>query len=342
MNKDKWLIDLPVAINFFCRPDTLSRTFEKIRIAKPRQLFLIADGPREGNDTDIINCKRCRDLVENISWDCEVYRFYNETNKGLFVTYFESMERVFEVVNYCVFMEDDVVVSDSFFPYCLHLLQKYENDYRISFVTAVNIMPNGISSKIPYDYFFSGEGALTAYGLWKRTFDSMNMEFLKDEYAINAMKRIAKKMKPGYDKRIERYRSDLNWQGHMPHVEVYKNLLRFSQNQICIVPQKNLVTNIGVGSNATHSANDLRKLPKATQCIFEAESYEMQFPLKEPIYLVQDLEYENRVNYILAWNNNFLKFTRRIEALVRHIFFGDFGRILQRGKIIIKGKGNLD
>ena len=44
----EWKVDVPVAINFFARPDTFELAFAEIKKAKPRQLFLIADGPRPG------------------------------------------------------------------------------------------------------------------------------------------------------------------------------------------------------------------------------------------------------------------------------------------------------
>lgn len=326
----KYAIDIPVAVNFFARPDVFEKVFNVIKKARPSKLFLIADGPREGNQEDIINCQKCRKIAENVDWECDVYRLYNDTNKGLWDTYFDSMGKVFEVVDRCIFMEDDVIVSDSFFPYCQYLLDKYKDDMRISFVTAINLygeytVPDG-------DYFFCGECSLTAYGLWKRTFDSMNLEFLKNKYAITAMSDIAKVLKPGYERRIRAYVKNPLWQGHIPHVEVYKNLLRLSQNQLCIVPTKNMVTNIGIASNATHSADDIRKLPKAIQCVFNAERYEYRFPLNDPAFVINDVGYANFYNYIFAWNNPVLKWGRRIEALVRHILYGDTKRVRSKLK----------
>lgn len=318
-------VDVPVAINFFNRIDTLEKVFSVIREVRPTKLFLIADGPRKNVVSDIEKTVACRKVVEEIDWDCEVYQLYAKENQGLWVTYFDAMKLVFNVVDRCIFLEDDVVVSKSFFEYCRYLLEKFCDDYRISFVTAINLlgeyeMPSG-------DYFFCGEGGLTAYGLWKRTFDSMNLNFCKDTYTIQAMMTCSRKQKPGYEKRIQKWVDNPYWQGHIPHVEVYKNLLRFSQSQICIVPTKNMVTNIGVGSGATHSANNVKKLPTAIQRIFNAERYEYEFPLKDPEFVVVDYEYEKVVNNVLAWNKPFVRFFRRIEAILRHIYYGDFSRV---------------
>jgi len=41
-------LDTAVALLLFRRPEETARVFERIREARPRKLFLIADGPRPG------------------------------------------------------------------------------------------------------------------------------------------------------------------------------------------------------------------------------------------------------------------------------------------------------
>lgn len=333
--KQDWKVDVPVAVNFFVRPDTFALAFAEIRKARPRQLFLIADGPRPGRNDDIVNCQKCRDIAEGVDWNCEVYRLYNDENKGLFHTYFDSMTEVFKIVDRCIFLEDDIVVSQSFFEYCRELLNRYENDLRIHFITGMNVM--GTYDKPDGDYFFSGEGSIWGYALWRRTFESMNLSFRTNPYAIQMTKKVAGQIKPGYEKYIDKCVADPEWQGHIPHVEFYKNFLRLSQNQIYIVPSKNLVSNIGVSSNAVHSADNINKLPAVTQKLFNMRTYELSFPLKAPEFMIRDLEYEKRVNYMLAWNKPLLKAHRRVEALFRHLRYGDFLRISQKLKMMFTG-----
>lgn len=58
-----WAIDVPVAINFFSRPDTFERTFKEVCKARPSKLFLIADGPRPNRPDDVRNCLKCRKIA---------------------------------------------------------------------------------------------------------------------------------------------------------------------------------------------------------------------------------------------------------------------------------------
>ena len=322
---EKWKIDVPVAINFFARSNDLEKTFSVVRKVKPRILFLIADGPRKNVQSDRENVKKCREVVENIDWDCEVYRFYSDENKGLFRTYFDSMDQVFKIVDRCIFLEDDLVVSESFFEFCRVMLDRYQNDLRVHFITGLNYL--GDYTEPDGDYFFSGEGSIWGYALWRRTYESMNLNFRHNSYAIRCCKDVARQIKPGYERRIEKTVADPMWEGHIPHVEFYKNLLRFSENQIYIVPCKNMVSNIGVGSDSMHSADDLKKIPKGWAQLYFMKTYEMKFPLKEPEFMVRDLRYEKYVNKVLAWNSPFRQAWRKLAAFMLAIRYGDFNRI---------------
>ena len=51
-NKKSALVDAAVAIVFFNRDDTLKEVFKRISQARPSELFLIQDGPRENNEND--------------------------------------------------------------------------------------------------------------------------------------------------------------------------------------------------------------------------------------------------------------------------------------------------
>ena len=79
---NKALIDVPVAMVFFNRPEPLKECFEAVRQARPTKLFLIQDGARENNATDADGIAKCREVVSNIDWECEVFKNYAESNMG--------------------------------------------------------------------------------------------------------------------------------------------------------------------------------------------------------------------------------------------------------------------
>ena len=57
----------PVLFIIFNRPDTTQKkVFNAIRQAKPRQLFIAADGPREGKEGEKEKCEQARKVIEQI------------------------------------------------------------------------------------------------------------------------------------------------------------------------------------------------------------------------------------------------------------------------------------
>ena len=59
-------LSTPVLFLIFNRPDTTQQVFNEIRKAKPKELFVAADGPREGNPTDERLCLEARNIIRQV------------------------------------------------------------------------------------------------------------------------------------------------------------------------------------------------------------------------------------------------------------------------------------
>lgn len=323
---EKSRVDVPVALNVFIRPNDLAKVFCNIKIAKPSILFLISDGPRQNTD-DKKRIEKSREVVEDIDWDCKVYKIYSEINQGMYATYFNAQKEIFNIVDRCIFLEDDVLVSVSFFKFCEELLEKYKNDYRISYITGMNYLD--IHEETPNDYFFAGEGSIWGYATWKRTYLQQNLKYTKNNYYLNCSIEAAKRIKKGYEKMLIGYRDDYNYSGHIPGPEFYKNMFRFVYNQLVIVPKYNMVSNIGVGDTSIHAANSLKKMPRTVQKLFFKKTFEYDQAIKHPEIVVCDYRYDKKVNKILAFNRPLITICRNISIVVRHIIVLDFSRLLK-------------
>ena len=120
-----WNIDVAVLIIFFVRDDTLKKVFESVKAARPSKLLLWQDGPRENRPDDIQGIQKCRKIVEDIDWDCEVYKNYHDQNMGCDPSTFYADKWAFSLVDKCIILEDDQAPVQSFYPYCKELLDKY-------------------------------------------------------------------------------------------------------------------------------------------------------------------------------------------------------------------------
>lgn len=76
------MLSIPVAFFVFNRPDTTARVIQRIAAAKPKSLFLVADGPRDGHPTDKERCAAVRQIVKRVDWPAEVVANFNEENLG--------------------------------------------------------------------------------------------------------------------------------------------------------------------------------------------------------------------------------------------------------------------
>lgn len=110
-------IEAPVLLVIFNRPDTTEKVFAAIRSAKPKKLYISADGPRAGNKDDIINCAATREIVKIVDWDCDVQYRFLEHNLGCGPGPSTAISWAFEREDRLIILEDDCVPSKSFFDF---------------------------------------------------------------------------------------------------------------------------------------------------------------------------------------------------------------------------------
>lgn len=231
-----FLVDVPVLLFVFIRPDTLTKVFDVIKEARPSRLFLVSDGPRENNSTDKIKIQQSRKIVEDIDWDCEVHRIYFNENQGMYETFRKAMDYVFERVDRCIFLEDDVITSVSFFDYCREMLEKYKDDLRVNMVCGMNHLET--YNEASADYFFTKGASIWGFALWKRTYNLFyDFAYGGDKYSLNLLVENAKDYKQ-FQRSLVGYSNDYNYNGHPAGPEFYLALTMFSQNQLNIVPKK--------------------------------------------------------------------------------------------------------
>lgn len=319
--KKEWLVDVPVLCIFFKRDDCFSKSFEAVRKARPSKLLLWQDGPR--NEKDMEGIEKCRKIAENIDWDCEVYRCYNEKNYGCDPSTFYSHKWAFSLVDKCIILEDDAVPSQSFFRFCKELLDRYENDTRVNKICGMNQVKG---FECPNSYFFANTGSL-GWATWKRVADTWeeNYEFLEDEYNINALMALRNKKN-----HKDYHKTCLEHKAHgVPHWETVESYARFLNNQIVIVPSVNLVKNVGLGEDSTHSNLSLNSIPKEMRDAFYSDAQEMEFPLKHPKYIYENVLYKEELFKLTGIGHPFITYRNKIKSIILRIKNGDIKGIIK-------------
>jgi hypothetical protein len=324
-----YLVDVPVMLRVFIRPGTLKRVFDVIREARPSILFLVSDGPRNSVGTDRAKIEESRKIVENIDWECTVYKIYFDENIGLYQSGIRARNFIFEKVDRCIFLEDDLVPSVSFFRFCAELLEKYKDDLRVHRICGTNTL--GIYEDPKSDYFFSKEGSIWGFAIWRRTYDQFDYEhkYGQDSYI---MERLKENVIPAWYRRERLYAKGELVDGHIAGPEFFFQAACGLQHSLNIVPKKNMISNIGVVEGSTHSANNINKLPRGIQKLFNSTIYEYDFPLNHPKYIVDDNKYYKKVNRVFAFGHSIISMYRKFETAVRYMIYGDTIGVLKKLK----------
>ena len=314
-------IDLAVLVIFHARYSTLEKVFESIRTARPSTLLLWQDGPRAGNEKDMEGIKRCREIVDNIDWECTVHKNYHDKNMGCDPSTFRAQKWAFEIVDKCVVLEDDMVPNQSFYPYCKELLDKYEYDERVNHICGVNGL--GDTTSCPNDYLFSFYGT-GAWASWRRVAKGWDTtySFLDKEYYMKNIKMHLPHI-VDLEKAKMRRETGFEWWEVLLAYNSYLN------NRLVIIPKVNLVSNIGVTPEATHGSQ-LRLMNKRVRNLFNMNTNELSFPLRHPEYIVPDMIYMDELSKVNCKGRPWLARWRRVEYFFKLIIYGELFSSIKR------------
>ncbi len=267
----------PVAFIIFNRPQSTLCVFEEIRKVRPPSILLVADGPRAGHAGDADLCAEARAVVERVDWDCEVKKNYSDVNLGCRRRVSTGLNWVFNEVEEAIILEDDCLPHLTFFQFCEELLQKYRDDDRIGHIGGVNFQFG--RKRGPYSYYFSRYDHIWGWASWRRAWKGYdpNLElwpkakeekwlqgFLGDSSLVGYWTNIFEKV---YRHRIDTW--DYQWLFHC-----------WTKNRLAIIPNTNLISNIGVDKDATHTVRGNKFHRMKTEPII--------FPLSHPPSVFRD------------------------------------------------------
>ena len=196
------------------------------------------------------------------------------------------LSRGTKIVDKCIILEDDLVPCESFFSFCKEMLDKYENDERIDRICGTNLLGQ---YDIPYDYFFLHFGNSIGWATWRRVAEKWEEDynFLDDDYALSRMNVGRVYASEGSDWWVESCRQ--HRQEGIPYWERIIGAEIVLQHRLCIYPSKNMINHIGLDVNSTHAIDSINKLSKNAKSYFHMKVYDIEFPLKHPKYVIDDI-----------------------------------------------------
>lgn len=299
--------DVPIAFLVFNRPETTSRVFEAIRQARPQQLLVIADGPRVGRVGEAEKCAAVRAVIDLVDWPCEVRHNYSEQNLGCRNRVASGLDWVFQQVEEAIVLEDDCLPDPTFFSFCREMLARYRDDERIMHIGGTNFQDGVARGK--GSYYFSRLSHIWGWATWRRAwrhYDVTARSYPRFQ-ASGAMANIfpSKRMQHAF------LRDFAN--AHHNRVDTWDYQWTFAlcrQNGLAVIPNTNLVRNIGFGSEATHTVDE--------GSVFSEMSTGSIGAIVHPEFVFPDLEADQYTfcrMHRFPWRRVLLKYLKKIAAV---------------------------
>ncbi len=271
------MTETPIALIIFNRPNLTRYVFNEIRKAKPKELFVISDAPREekGNEEKEL-VQKAREIAEQVDWKCKVYKRFATQNLGCRKNVSSGLDWVFSRVEDAIILEDDCAPDQTFFQFCAGLIEKYRNNKAVMMVSGNNHQGNEMN----YSYGFCRHSLIWGWATWKRAWityrdaEKQGLKELSSNYGS-----YSKIMSPI---RLNAIKKTL--EGKIDTWDYIWQMAMLLNNGLCIYPSVNLVKNEGFGKDATHT--------KFATYQSRINAHSISFPLKHPPEIRPDITFD--------------------------------------------------
>ncbi len=309
--------EVAVLLIIFNRPSNTRRVFDALKQIRPKRLYIAADAPRIHIVGEQGKCLETRGVTEDINWDCEVKRLYQDVNLGCSLGPRTAFQWFFLHEKEGIILEDDCLPHPDFFPFASEMLEKYRNNPRIISINGSNL---GYKPKFNHSYTYSRFMNMWGWATWANRAKAI-------DYNLSQWKTIKHPLWFLYTK-MNQYTldTDIHWYQYWQHKFdltttkekitwwdwqwIYHQLVH---RQLSVVPSVNLITNIGFDTDATHTQakdNPAANIPTEP----------LSFPLIHPNKLQADFVYEEKyVKWVWCYHKR-LPFSFYLKRFLSHLF----------------------
>lgn len=240
----------PILFLVFNRPEPTARVFEAIRAQRPKRLYIAADGARDDRPGEAELVRHTRAIVSRVDWPCEVKTLFRDNNLGCGAAVCGAITWFFEHVEEGIILEDDCLPHPDFFPYCQTLLARYRHEPSIATIAGTHFLP----AELPHQrsHYVSKYFQMWGWASWRRTWRLY--DFGLDKLTEGEWYTLLQSVHPipaeaGYWKEI--YKTLKTATVDTWDFQVFFSCWHAGSNHV--MPGRNLISNIGYGSDATHT-----------------------------------------------------------------------------------------
>lgn len=275
-------MNTPVLLICFNRADHARKVLERIVDARPKDLYVFRDHWREDKAGEKEKCEEVLQMVKELTYGTGITMHYllPEKNLGCGPGPMTALNWFFSENEMGIVLEDDCVPYYDFFPYCEELLTRYKDDNRIGFIGGCNYQDGQKRGDGSY-YFSMGHHGTWGWASWRRVWNQFvyNLDNITEK-EFSAIIRYY-----GREPRFVAYWEDIFARVKIDRMNdsAWDYQFYFScwkHHQLAIMPNVNLVSNIGDGIDATHTGVASPMLYAKTEPIL---------PLSHPRVVKQDV-----------------------------------------------------
>lgn len=270
----------PVLIIGYERKENILRLISQCIENGIRQLYLSLDGPKNSRVLHIQS-----EIAEEIGnldlpYDVRIHLRLLTKNMGIAVHVLTSIEWAFENESELCILEDDLVLSQSFFPYVDISLKTYEDVDTIYMISGNNFVP---LEKDDFSTIFTSYSQTWGWATWRSKWElirTLAYQKPKKAFSVNKVSNFW------------HYGTNRVLLGHIDTWDIPVANLMHNRKLLCVLPPRNLSTNIGFDDASTHTKT--KKFPLDFP-FYEIELSKIQFSNPDDMYLDFDRSLEKNV-----------------------------------------------
>lgn len=276
--------DTPILLVAWRRPDKVAKVINSMRVIKPQNIYVACDGPIQNNPKELDKVLKTRMVIDReIDWNYKsLKKLLSDNNKGCKEGVVSALNWFFENEDEGIIIEDDCLPHPDFFEFAKIMLKKYRNDKRIWCISGNNFQNNQIRGD--GSYYFSIYPQVWGWATWKRCWKEYDIEmktwpYFKKEKKLNSI--FPRKMEANY---WEKLFDKMYYYGEPDTWDYQWLYVCLKNNALSVIPNTNLVENIGYGNDATHTTS--KTISPAVLKNFQPNKSGV-FPIKNPAYIVR-------------------------------------------------------
>lgn len=240
--------NVPALVIGYRRPDAIAKVLRSVRANLSGPVYVFVDRPRE--DTDSYQCSNVVTAARSVIPDAHIFR--PTQHRGCKLGVVEAISTFLNQTECGFILEDDCVPSPGFFSFVgTYLLDapRFSDEHNIMMVSGRNECGQSATRR-PW---LLGVGEIWGWGTWAEKWSFMDLEVgIPGASDMSNLSRTISREQP--KKWLETCEGVTAAQNQVLDTWDYQwALSRWQRDGLALVPQRNLVTNIGFGRDATHT-----------------------------------------------------------------------------------------